>query len=74
MSIESVIKQELSGTRHSTVLVSERKLVKRLVLKQFQGAIDLLMHISGLIHFEECVFTFSTKVISAIFRDRLIRR
>ena len=47
MSIESVIKQELSGTRHSTVLVSERKLVKRLVLKQFQGAIDLLMHISG---------------------------
>ena len=49
MSIENAIKQGLSGTRHSTVLASERKLVKRLVLKHFQGITDLLMHISGLI-------------------------
>jgi len=47
MSVESAKKQGLSGTRHSTVLVSERKLVKRLVLKQFNGEIDLLMDIPG---------------------------
>ncbi len=30
-------------------MVSERKLVKRLVLKRFQGTVDLIMHFSGLI-------------------------
>ena len=47
VSVENAIKQGLSGTRHSIVLVSERKLVKRLVLKHFQGVTDLLMHILG---------------------------
>ena len=47
MRIEIAIKQEFSGTRHNIVLVSERKFVKHLVLKQFQGAIDILMYISG---------------------------
>ena len=45
--IENAIKQGLSGTRHRTIPVSERKLVKRLVWKQFQGVTDLPMHISG---------------------------
>ena len=45
--IESAIKKEFSGTWHNTVLVSKRKLVKRLVLKQFQGVMHFLIHISG---------------------------
>ncbi len=46
--LEDAIKHGLSGARYSTVQMSEGKLVKRLVLKHFQGAINLLMHILGL--------------------------
>ena len=47
VSVENAIKQGFFGTRHSTVLVSERKLVKHLVLKHFKCVTDLLIHISG---------------------------
>ncbi len=47
MKVENAKIEGLGEMNHSTAMVNRNKLVKRLILKQFQYVIGFLMHISG---------------------------
>ncbi len=52
MKVESAKIEGLGEMNHSTAMVLRNMKVKRLILKQFQYAIDFLMHIPGLSNIE----------------------
>jgi hypothetical protein len=47
MRLEKAKAQGFTEMNHSIAMVNRDKLVKRLVMKLFQYAIDFLMHIAG---------------------------